>query len=541
MSRQERRLHVFATDIRAIPSPARFNDPFDYEPHPLCLAAAAELRAYLGTRSDWRDEIAAGKMFGVLVVSDSEGSRGFLAAFSGNLAGSNDHDYFVPAVYDMLRPDDFFRREEAAISDINRRVERLETDDGRLDALHRVAAVEEQAAVELARAREDLAHRKAERDERRRQDCDRSELDAMIRESQHLKAEYRRLKRETEQRIAAVRAASAVYEDEIAALKAERKRRSEALQMRLFGMFAMRNARGETRNLCEIFAPTPQRIPPAGAGECAAPKLLQYAYVNGYTPLAMAEFWLGRSPVGEIRHEGCFYPACRGKCGPILAFMLEGLDIERHVRSETVEPGILYEDRWLAVVEKPAGMLSVDGKGGEPSVAGWARRRFADAERVMVVHRLDMDTSGILVIAKDLDTYRNLQAQFHDRSVVKRYTARLEGDIVPDDGRIELPLRPDPLDRPRQVVDAEHGKPAVTEYRVTARHDGHTDIEFRPLTGRTHQLRVHAAHRDGLGAPIVGDALYGRPSTRLHLHASHIEFRHPATGEKMSFDSQAEF
>ena len=507
----------------------------------MCLAAAAELRAYLGTRSDWHDEIAAGKMFGVLVVSDNDGNRGFLAAFSGNLAGSNDHDYFVPAVYDMLRPGDFFRREEAAISDINRRVERLETADERLAALRRVVSAEEEAAGKLTRAREELAHRKAERDERRQHTCDRSDIDAMIRESQHLKAEYRRLKRDEEQRIAEARAASAVYEDEIAALKAERKRRSEALQMRLFGMFEMRNARGETRNLCDIFAPAPQHVPPAGAGECAAPKLLQYAYVNGYRPLALAEFWLGRSPVGEIRHEGYFYPACRGKCGPILAFMLEGLDIERHVRSETAEPRIMYEDLWIAVVEKPAGMLSVDGKRGEQSVAGWARRRFADAERVMVVHRLDMDTSGILVIAKDLGSYRNLQAQFHDRSVGKRYTARLDGDIVPDNGRIELPLRPDPLDRPRQVVDANHGKPAVTEYRVTARHDGLTDIEFRPLTGRTHQLRVHAAHRDGLGAPIVGDALYGRPSTRLHLHASHIEFRHPATGEKMSFDSSTEF
>lgn len=541
MPHSEIRLHGFDTNVDAADLPDRFNDPFDYKPHPLCVAAAGMVRSYMKTRSEWGDEIAAGKMFGVLIVRDTEGSVGFLAAFSGNLAGDNDHPYFVPPVYDMLRPGDFFRREEAEISEINRRISELESAPERIAAIRYAAEIGELAAAELARAKETLNGNKARRAERRLHTDDPAELDAMIRESQYQKAEYRRLKQLWDKRISEARAAADISEKRISALRAERKRRSEALQMRLFEHFVIMNARGRTKNLCEIFAPTPQRTPPAGAGECAAPKLLQYAYANRLQPVAMAEFWLGRSPVGEIRHEGCYYPACRGKCGPILAFMLDGLDVERHRQRETPSPTVIYEDDSLAVVNKPAGMLSVKGKGSAPSVEEWARQRFTNAERTMVVHRLDMETSGIILVAKDLDTYRKLQSQFHDRTIVKRYEALLDGPVAADSGRIELALRPDPLDRPRQIADPEHGKQAVTEYRVTERRAEVTAVEFTPRTGRTHQLRVHSAHPLGLGAPIAGDALYGRPSSRLFLHASHIEFRHPATGETMVFDCESGF
>lgn len=311
--------------------------------------------------------------------------------------------------------------------------------------------------------------------------------------------------------------------------------------MWIFEQYVMRNARGEERDLCEIFAPTAQRIPPAGAGECAAPKLLQYAYQNGLQPVAIAEFWQGRSPRGVVRHHGGFYPSCQGKCGPILGFMLQGLDLESCGLQPSLEPTIIYEDEALAVVDKPAEMLSVEGRAEEWSVERWACDRFASAERVMVVHRLDMSTSGLLVIAKSLDAYRSLQEQFYAQKVEKRYVALLEGEVATESGRIELPLSADYENRPCQRVDFERGKRAVTEFRVVERRGGRTLVEFTPLTGRTHQLRMHAAHAEGLNAPIVGDALYGCRDKRLCLHAAQICFTHPTSGERVEFLSECRF
>ena len=255
----------------------------------------------------------------------------------------------------------------------------------------------------------------------------------------------------------------------------------------------------------------------------------------------MAEFWQGRSPRGVVRREGEFYPSCQGKCGPILGFMLQGLDIESRCAEYAVEPTIIFEDEAIAVVAKPAEMLSVEGRAEEWSVERWARERFVDAERVMVVHRLDMSTSGLLVIAKSLDSYRWLQEQFHTRTVDKRYVALLEGEVTTDEGRIELPLSSDYDNRPCQKVDFERGKSAVTDYRVVERRGGCTLVEFTPLTGRTHQLRMHAAHPEGLNAPIVGDALYGYRGDRLALHASRISFTHPTTGERVTFECRSDF
>ena len=489
-----------------------------------------------------------GKMFGVLVVKSSEGEVGFLAAFSGNLCGTNNLPYFVPPVYDLLSPNSFFPEEERKIDEINAVINRLINHPDYLSRKEKLSQLVHKTETELSAFRQEIREAKRRREERRRQSPGEEELAAMICESQFQKAELKRRERKAKEAIHNFQQDINRYEDTINRLKEERHRRSVALQMRLFHAFQMRNALGETRDLCDIFRETPQAVPPAGAGECAAPKLLQYAYLNGFEPLAMAEFWWGDSPKGELRRHGHFYPACRGKCLPILTFMLQGLNVEPDPLTAEAEaehiPIIIYEDEWLAVVDKPAGMLSVPGKGEACSVQTWARKQFPSATGPLVVHRLDMATSGLLLIAKNKEIHQNLQAQFKNKTVRKRYIALLDGRPAEHEGFISLPLLPDPLDRPRQVVSHEHGKPSITRYEVLAYDDprpGITRIAFYPQTGRTHQLRVHAAHPEGLNAPIFGDALYGKPGARLYLHAERLEFIHPATHQSLCIESPAEF
>lgn len=539
-------LHSFINDISNIELPRLFTWPFHYVPHSLACMAAEQVQAYIAEREEWRDEIARGKMFGVLVVEDSGGELGFLAAFSGNLDGKNHHDYFVPPIYDMLQPDDFFRREEAEISAINCRIAELLRSPDYNEAKGALERVKQEAEHELATFKEHLKERKAERD-RRRAAGDNDE--ALIRDSQRDNADMQRLKRVLRERVAEQQQRFDMLHEHIEALKGERQRRSAQLQMQLFEQFRIMNARGEVRDLCELFAPTSQGTPPAGAGECAAPKLLQYAYLNKLRPIAMAEFWQGASPRGEVRHHGAYYPACNGKCKPILTHMLKGLDVEPNPLTaiKPAEPTILWEDEWLVAIDKPCGMLSVEGKSGVRSVEAWAHERYSEATRPIIIHRLDQSTSGILLLAKDKATHKAMQEQFAGRSVSKRYTALLDGVVATKSGIIDLAMRLDYNNRPRQMV-ADDGKRAITEYRVVAIEEGKTRIYFYPITGRTHQLRLHSAHHKGLNTPIVGDNIYGREchadlddGHRLCLHASMLEFVHPHTGERVSILSETEF
>lgn len=369
---------------------------------------------------------------------------------------------------------------------------------------------------------------------------------ALIRESQFQKAEYKRMERSWKERINSLKSRITAYENEIQQLKTERKKRSAALQQKLFEQFRMLNYRGEAKTLCEIFEQTVHKTPPAGAGECAAPKLLQQAYLHNWKPVAMAEFWWGASPKTEIRHHGHYYPACKGKCEPILQHMLQGLEVEenpmlRSMQSVPKELETVFEDRWLLVINKPAGMLSVPGKEEAASIYSLMRQRYPDAEDPMIVHRLDMATSGLLVIAKTKQAHRHLQAQFENRTVKKRYVALLDGVVPQDTGTIELPLCLNPLDRPRQMVDTAYGKPAITDFEVLERKGNTTRISLYPHTGRTHQLRVHTAHPLGLHCPIIGDELYGKKADRLYLHAESIEFIHPVSGETIRLTRKAEF
>ena len=540
-------IHSFKDSIEIAP-PTLFTYPFYYTPHPLCVIACKEVQSYLSNRTDWHAEINEGKMFGVLVIRNEQQELGYIAAFSGNLAGSNNHSYFVPPVYDLLNPDGYFKEEESAITELNHQICQLECNSTYQELRQSLQATKEKAESELSEMKQAAKKAKTERDMLRQSHLlSEMELEKLNKESQIEKIQVKKRKQYWEEQIKQAESEVQRWETQIKLLKDERKTRSFHLQQWIFQQFRLHNAQGETMDLCEIFANTNQQIPPAGAGECAAPKLLQYAYTHRLQPLAMAEFWWGNSPKGEIRHHGNYYPACKHKCEPILNFMLQGLNVEpnplmtpnKDINSlETV-----YEDPYIVIVNKPAGMLSVPGKNGDISVYSILRAKYPEATGPLLVHRLDMDTSGLLLAAKDKTTHELLQAQFESRSIKKRYIAILDGPFNGQEkkGFIRLPLCPDYNNRPIQLVDYENGKVAITRYEILETDLSHTRIAYYPETGRTHQLRVHSAHPNGMNLPIKGDTLYGQPSDRLYLHAEKIEFKHPIGNRLLCISKEAPF
>ena len=553
-------VHHLNTDIQP---PHQFTFPFCYEPHPLCRLAAAEVEHHIVESGVWQGETSCGKMFGVLVVRYELGVRnyelgvrscelGFIAAYSGLLAGRNDWAYFVPPVFDAQQPDGHFKVTERSISDINREIDCIRHSDEYKRVKAEEAALRQKAADRIAAMKQHIASAKAERDRRRRDaqaglvHISEAETAAMTRESQTLKADLRRLKQRLDMELSAAHALTFQYDERIAALRQRRRSMSDELQRWLFMQYRMLNARGEERNLIDIFSTTTHGIPPAGAGDCCAPKLLQYAYSHGLQPVCMAEFWWGESPRQEIRHHLSYYPACRSKCLPILTHMLQGLDVEPNPLTATAseELKIVYEDDAICVVDKPAGMLSVPGKDNVESVESIMRQRWHQYDgNPIMVHRLDRDTSGLMVVARTLEAYHSLQQQFACRTAAKRYEAVLDGVPALQQGTISLPLMPDITDRPRQRVDMEHGKPSVTTYRVVSTQNHRTLVWLFPHTGRTHQLRVHCAHPLGLATPILGDPLYGRGTAapRMYLNAAELEITHPVTGRRMQWKSESAF
>ena len=541
--------HRFPFDVEPGALPLRFNNPFYYSPHWLCVAAANEVRELLLRNADADADARCGKMFGVLVVRDAQGAVGFLAAFSGLLAGSNSVPGFVPPVCDFQAPDGYFKCEERCITAINREISDIRNSAPYVDAKEALENEKRAADEALAALRNEFAAHKASRAAlREKGELLPGESERLIKESQFEKAELKRATRLWQQRVLEKEMVVRSFEERLDALAAERRSRSVALQQWLFEQFRVLNATGKQRSLLNIFASHCGSLPPAGAGECAAPKLLQFAYLNNLQPLAMAEFWVGASPVGEVRREGCYYGACKSKCEPILSFMLQGLNVEENALEkggdiESLE--VIYEDEYLLIVDKPAGVLSVPGIVGGTSVQQWLREEYLHSNELFVAHRLDMATSGLLVAAKSMEVYKALQQQFAGRKVEKLYVALLDGVPALSQGTVELPLAPDYAHRPRQMVDSSVGKPSLTHYRVTGSvlHGGRhcALVHFIPVTGRTHQLRVHAAHAAGLNCPIVGDALYGIPAERLMLHARSLSFVHPVTGERLAVEKVAPF
>jgi tRNA pseudouridine32 synthase/23S rRNA pseudouridine746 synthase len=540
---------AFKQNVTGINLPQKFTFPFYYEPHELSKIAASELQDYLNTQTDWEHNfglqegqqgLIIGKMFGVLVVQNEAGEVGYLAAFSGKLADSNEHRHFVPPVFDMLQQDGFFKQEEKILNQYNRQIEALENNATYHTLQAQLATTLLQAEQDKVEKKERSRLNKIHRDERRmkaEQELPFEEYKALqkqlSKESQQESIQLKQMNYYWKETIAQARQKVADVEANIQQLKDERKAKSAALQQKLFQQYAFLNAQGETKSLGAIF----DNNPPASAGECAAPKLLHYAFQHQLQPIALAEFWWGQSPKSEIRKHGHFYPACTGKCKPILAHMLVGLNVDDNPLlqnpAENKELTFLYDDAYLSVVHKPAEFLSVPGKAIQDSVYWRYKEKFPEASGPLIVHRLDMSTSGILVMAKSTEIYLNLQAQFMKRTVQKRYVALLSGKIEQDSGEINLPLRVDLNNRPNQLVCYQHGKPAKTQWKVIERRENTTLVHFHPITGRTHQLRVHAAHPEGLNTPIVGDDLYGTKADRLYLHAERIRFWHPVLGEEM--------
>jgi tRNA pseudouridine32 synthase/23S rRNA pseudouridine746 synthase len=537
----DEKFHRFdSKDLRNVDLPKQFTFPFHYTPHPLCIKAAEYVQNHLLLHDEWQEELKRGKMMGVLVV-EKENEMGFLAAFSGNLAHCNNHPYFVPAVYDLLSEKGFFRPEEDEISTINKKINKETHSPERKNAIEDVENIKTQANTEISAYKQFMKASKAQRDEQRKQGIDNNLL---IAESQFQKAELKRIQVRWQQEIDTAKSRLDAIDNRIAQWKTERSKRSATLQERIFSHFIMLNASGESRDLCEIFADTPQHTPPAGAGECAAPKLLQYAYTNSYHPLAMAEFWVGNSPKEEIRRHGCFYPSCKAKCEPILGWMLQGLDVEPNPLEKQIDEAplnVIFEDEWLIVVNKPAGMLSIPGKLSSDSLQERVQRLRPGEEPPTIVHRLDMATSGLLIFAKTKEVHKRMQALFKTHDIKKQYTAILDGEIQINSGEIRLPLILNPKERPLQMVSHTHGKPAITRFEVVSCSEGKTRVHFYPITGRTHQLRIHAAHPEGLNTPIIGDTLYGTPADRLYLHAETLDFTHPITGKHIHLATPCPF
>ena len=542
-----------------------FPNPFYYEPSPLVRCAVTLLQQSLPMLKE-------GKMFGVLIV-EYGGKLGYLQAYSGQLEGVSTEG-FVPLVFDYLQPNGYFKIHEAEITAMNHEIVALKQSDDYGKAIEKLTKLKAEAQQVVAEAQQAMVIAKRLRDERRREKAivlD-NEQREMIRESQYMKAELHRTKKRYAALLEAAEAEVEAYNRRIAELKSTRKRKSDQLQRWLFSQFIFQNARGERKDLLSIFRNyyllhSPQSVlathfatmgeqitlfPPSGTGECCEPKLLQYAFTHGMRPIEMAMFWWGKAPKTEIRQHKQFYSACNAKCKPLLTWMLKGMNVAANALEVEAKQSIdiVYEDRDLAVIVKPSGMLTVPGRSKKQSVETILRQRWNDNDTPIIVHRLDMATSGLLVVARNKEAHKHLQAQFKAKMVRKRYIALLDATLLnrvglPSEGTISLPLCADAVDRPRQIVDKNKGKTAITHYKIVgktplqdSRYNEAVKVELCPITGRTHQLRVHCAHSEGLSCPILGDTLYGKRADRLYLHAEYLEFTHPTTGKRIRFEKK---
>ena len=546
----------FKKSINSFSLPKKFTFPFYYDPHPLCLLAAKELQEHLEQQSSWQHPFglkgdtdhAIGKMFGVLLVKNQQGEVGYLSAFSGKLANQNHLPKFVPPVFDMLAENSFFTQCNIEINKLNHQLERLEYNPNikkiKQDLEQIILASEKNIQQQRNKM---IVSRKRRKEQRLVAEKEMSSADfehfkhVLAKQSVQEKNQLKELKNDWHHKIALAQSHYDLLIDEIKRVKDHRKKLSLSLQKKLFNQYQFLNIQGKEKNLLDIFTQTP----PAGSGECAAPKLLQYAFLHNMKPLAMAEFWWGASPKSAIRKHKNFYPSCQGKCQPILGHMLEGMSVDDNPLlvnpAEDKALDIVYEDDDILIVNKPAELLSVQGKHIQDSVHQRIKQSHPHATGPLIVHRLDMSTSGLMVIALTKEAHKFLQRQFIKRSVKKRYVALLDGILKEKGGMIDLPLRVDLDDRPKQLVCYEHGKKAQTRWELVSTTQHHSKVNFYPITGRTHQLRVHAAHFKGLNMPIVGDDLYGRKDQRLHLHAELLELIHPKTRKLVSFSVEANF
>lgn len=548
----------FQSSISDYPLPEKFTFPFYYDPHPLCLLASKELQRHIETQTEWeydfgleeeKPDVIIGKMFGVLVVQNEQNEIGYLSSFSGKLGDSSHYSKFVPPIIDVWEVDNFLNIGMEELNTINQEIKKLESLPEFVSCMKIMEKDQLIAASQIEEQREKMRTSKKERKlirQREKESNSPEDFEEINKElnqqSINGKKELKRLLEFWKDRSDQNKRKVDQIKTTIDELKLKRKNKSAGLQKKIFDQYRFLNQAGEVKSLLDIFK---DKTPMGGTGECAAPKLLQYAFKFNMKPLAMAEFWWGQSPKSEIRKHRNFYPACIGKCKPLLSHMLEGIEMDENPLlknpAEGKEIEIIFEDEHILVINKPAEFLSVPGRYIKDSVAQRMKEKFPNATGPLIVHRLDMSTSGIMLIAKSLEVHKFLQSQFIKRTIKKRYVALLEGIVNEKEGIVDLPLRTDWNERPKQLVCYESGKSAQTKWKVIERKNQQTRIHFFPITGRTHQLRVHAAHPLGLNLPIFGDDLYGTKSKRLCLHAEWIEFVHPISREVKSVTVEAEF
>ena len=550
----------FKKDISGIEIPDKFTFPFYYEPNLLAKIAAKELQEYLEKQTEFKHEFgikdstaknALGKMFGVLVVKNTDGDLGYLASFSGKLADESLPNKFVPPIFNMRTQGSFYEQGEKEIEKIGGKIQQLKKDKNyllnkKLLKKH-TEYVKKDLAIQRKKMRTSKHLRKHQKKEARLRLDDKSFevfTKKLIQESFNDQFFYRELQEYYEDKIKKIKKSLLLFENTIEEHIRNRKKISKTIQNTLFEKYQFLNQQKEQKGLLHIFDNASAR-PPAGSGDCCAPKLLQYAFQHRLIPVVMAEFWWGISPNSAIRKHKNFYPSCQSRCKPILRHMLEGVQMDENLLlknlSESVALKIVFEDDDLIIVNKPPEFLSVPGKEIKDSVYTRIKQKYPSVTGPIIVHRLDMSTSGILVLTKTKEANKILQQQFIKRTVKKKYVALLSGKVSEKKGTITLPLRLDLDDRPRQLVDFKNGKTAKTNWTIISENNTHTRIHFYPVTGRTHQLRVHAAHKDGLNLPIIGDDLYGTKQDRLYLHAEFIEFIHPTSKNKINFTVPSDF
>ncbi|MFT6270830.1 MAG: tRNA pseudouridine32 synthase/23S rRNA pseudouridine746 synthase [Alphaproteobacteria bacterium] len=552
----------FSSPIEKYTLPKRFTFPFYYQPHPLCKLAVQQLQKHLETQIQWQHNFGLfddtkniiGKMFGVLLVKNAQGELGFISAFSGKLAEQNHINGFVPPVFDLLAADSFFLDEKVVINALNTEIEELEKTPQLLILGEELSTLKAKHTLQLLVLRAELIeNRKTRKITRQTLQNDvnttitNKGLKALAQQSVYDKWRLKALTQNSQQSIGLLQIKVDALTEQIAKCKLQRKILSADLQNRIFSQYQFLNKARAAKSLVDIFAETALKKPPAGAGECAAPKLLQYAFEHQLVPLAMAEFWWGASPKSEIKKHQQYYPACIGKCQPILKHMLAGMLLDDNPlicnNGEGKNVDIIYQDEDILIVNKPTELLSVPGKEINDSVYSRIKQHYPEATGPLIVHRLDMSTSGLMVLVLNAQANKHLQKQFIRREVHKQYVALIEGLPPENEGEINLPLRGDLYDRPKQIVCNQDGKQAKTFWQVLERYPqkNQTKVLLTPHTGRTHQLRVHCAHAQGLNMPIVGDDLYGTLANRLHLHAHSLKIRHPISKKIMTFKVAAEF
>jgi tRNA pseudouridine32 synthase/23S rRNA pseudouridine746 synthase len=546
----------FTSDISQYQLPEKFTYPFHYQTHALALVASKELQQKL-KKCHPVDSEQQGRMYGVLIVKDIHGSLGYLSALSGNanesLGDDNSVINFVPTIHQAYEQNAFEKIQQVEINEISHTIIRLaaNTDISKLTILleNEVTKSDEEIQYLQQQMRENKKARKEKRAWLNSTDLPEDEHRdisiALSRASVTDKKALQVLKLHHQKDIGLTSGKLQQLTDEIESLKKIRKKRSAKLQKHFFKQYQILNCKGERKDLIELFADTIAQKPPAGSGDCAAPKMLQYAFEHKLIPLCMAEFWWGIQPKSEIRKHQHFYPACQSKCQPILSHMLSGMKVDENPLlinpAEGIDLEIIFQDEHVVVVNKPAGLLSVPGKSIKDSVYTRIKAQFPQATGSLIIHRLDMATSGLLMLALNERAHKHLQQQFLDKKVSKRYVATIEGKLEHTAGKICLPLRGDFDDRPKQMVCHEYGKYAETHWQLIEQIDNTSKLFLYPITGRTHQLRMHCAHPDGLNAPIIGDGLYGVSANRLHLHAQQLSFCHPVTKEKLTFEIQEDF